>query len=640
MPQIRHSQKTNTGSTAKTTTFDLRALDVAFERQDWTGCWNFIEHFLKANFLTKIDPAHGPMIETGQNEAEEERIRALYGEVGRHLLNLLLHKDFDLPDQQFFRLLMAHKKIHALLRLAGLDQTDPYIGKLKLLKPAPPEKRTRNIKRLLLLLSLNSFRNVAQILKELPVSYAAPALIAYLSHHSLIRKREFENRVALLQSGAILDKWNPDLSIIGYLSLPYIYCSYEDYSQKHEIKKHINRCLEKVITAYMGQRRASGAPSTPIATKKQKLLILAEVFSKNHVLTRMWRDRLKGLKDKFYTVMMVDQNKFDPETASLFDEVHKIDPARMDRAVESIIALDPDIVYYPSIGMAGWTMILSNHRFAPLQIAGLGTAATTKSPYIDYVMGHEGLYNPAAFPGEIFIADSMPLSFIPHTNQRIVPAASFGLPQEKLRVGIICMMAKLTHNFVETVKKIYRQADFPMELVFLTQSQGIDYLCDKQALIEEYGPEITFRGFQPYEDYLAHIQDIDIFLNPYPFGHANTLIDIMLSGKPSVGMMGVESHSMIEKMFWSQIGKEELFIAENEGEYIEKFFALAARLRAGENNFYNSNDVADLFYKETAEETYSRIIEWISKNQSVLKDNTDKITFPPFTTKKFSTSDG
>ena len=47
-----------------------------------------------------------------------------------------------------------------------------------------------------------------------------------------------------------------------------------------------------------------------------------------------------------------------------------------------------------------------------------------------------------------------------------------------------------------------------------------------------------YYGWQPYSEYLQSMLETDIVLNPFPFGHTNTLIDTLIMGKPCVGLEG------------------------------------------------------------------------------------------------------
>jgi predicted O-linked N-acetylglucosamine transferase (SPINDLY family) len=47
-------------------------------------------------------------------------------------------------------------------------------------------------------------------------------------------------------------------------------------------------------------------------------------------------------------------------------------------------AANPDIIYYPSIGMAIWVIAMASLRLAPIQVMTYGHPATSNSPYIDY----------------------------------------------------------------------------------------------------------------------------------------------------------------------------------------------------------------------------------------------------------------
>src|SRR5690606_18272924 len=51
---------------------------------------------------------------------------------------------------------------------------------------------------------------------------------------------------------------------------------------------------------------------------------------------------------------------------------------------KEIAKLEPDLIFYPSLGMAKWTSLLSNLRIARYQVMAYGHPASAFSPHIDF----------------------------------------------------------------------------------------------------------------------------------------------------------------------------------------------------------------------------------------------------------------
>ena len=53
-------------------------------------------------------------------------------------------------------------------------------------------------------------------------------------------------------------------------------------------------------------------------------------------------------------------------------------------------------------------------------------------------------------------------------------------------------------------------------------------------------PQAHVHESMPYEDYLARLRGCDLFLDPFPYGNTNGIVDTVSQGLPGVCMTGRE----------------------------------------------------------------------------------------------------
>ncbi|CQH11476.1 putative accessory processing protein [Yersinia enterocolitica] len=71
-----------------------------------------------------------------------------------------------------------------------------------------------------------------------------------------------------------------------------------------------------------------------------------------------------------------------------------------------------------------------------------------------------------------------------------------------------------------------------------------------------------------YLDYLQVINQCDLFINPFPFGNTNGIVDTVRQGLPGVCLSGTEVHEHIDEGLFRRLGLDEELIAHDLAEYI------------------------------------------------------------------------
>lgn len=351
-----------------------------------------------------------------------------------------------------------------------------------------------------------------------------------------------------------------------------MHSSYADLPSKHDIKKGINKLMRDAMAAGpVGRFLPVALP--PTDRPKPVVCVVLEWFGKRHSIYRTHSSTLRALRSRFHVVGVGAARTADDVTRHVFDEFRSIESQDLGVMVEAITALKPDIIYYPSVGMFLTTSYLVNLRLAPLQLMALGHPATTHSPYIDGVMVEEDYVgDPACFSEPVIALPKDSLPYLPPTDvARITPRPiADWTPGQPVKIAVCASIMKINPTFLNTLAEITRRSQRPVRFCFyLGMSNGImtDYM---RHSIQQVLPDAEVNGQQPIQIYQAQLNECDLFVNPFPFGNTNGLVDTVRQGLPGVCLTGPEVHTHIDEGLFRRLGLPECLIARTQELYIRE----------------------------------------------------------------------
>jgi glycosyltransferase involved in cell wall biosynthesis len=233
----------------------------------------------------------------------------------------------------------------------------------------------------------------------------------------------------------------------------------------------------------------------------------------------------------------------------------------------------PAAVYYPSIGMSVFSLVLINLRLAPVQCMALGHPATTHSNKIDYVLVEEDYIGEPGLFSEKLVA--LPKNAIPYLE----PKLDHPVPTEKkkggpVRVAVPAALMKLNPRFLLTCRAVQERSSVDVEFHIMAGGDyGFvhDYL-EKSVL--NLLPGARVHRTVPYPKYMVSIAACDVFANPFPFGNTNGIVDTVFCGLPGVCLSGGEVHSHIDEGMFRRMNFPEWTIARTPEDYISALLRL------------------------------------------------------------------
>jgi hypothetical protein len=419
-----------------------------------------------------------------------------------------------------------------------------------------------------------------------------------------------DRREQLLEMAHLFEDVIPPASIFNTLCGVYMHCSYASGPRKHDCKRVIHKMMVRI--------QASVAPCDMrplVRSDKPRLLVINEWWCSPHAMFRSYSKSIRQLRRDFHVIGMKAGKDADIAAQEVFDEWVEIDGENMVlcNVAEEIKALRPDIIYYPSIGMAIWTIAMASLRLAPIQVMTYGHPATSNSPEIDYGLIEADCYVPECFAERV----------IPLPNNSVRPTAYQGVIQrhvprktDTIWIGVSAMQVKISWPFIKALQEIQERSKKTVELWFFSAAHGVGLfsLCrELNSLLQN----VNTQEKQQYDAYMEALHQMDIMLFSFPFGGANSVYDTLTVGVPMVSMEGKQPHSRSDASIIRRAGLPESLIAHSHEEYVNAVLRLiddderariAGLVRAVdvETKFYvpdDSNTFVDAFSRIYRENT-------------------------------------
>lgn len=358
----------------------------------------------------------------------------------------------------------------------------------------------------------------------------------------------------------------PSAAVLPSLSDAYMYTSYSLASDKHDTKATIHRLFARFLDHHkvpmprvdkvLGRRKVKDRRDKPV------ILVCTEWFGSQHAMYRCYAPIVRQLRERFHLVGMSRASDIDDAGKAEFDEWREVKGENLVLAdlIAEVAGIAPDMIYYPSLGMALWWVMLASIRLAPIQFMTLGHPASSRSPCIDYVVCEDGaIGDPALFSEKIVTMPFGSARYVMRTDTTLPETLHEDSP-EVVRVAVPAMLCKLNARFMAALQRINiavtgRQgggiggpSPAPrVEFHFFINMGGAN-LHQAAAEIREYIPNALIYERAHYSAYMTNLRRCHLHLGTFPFGGTNSNVDSMLLGIPVLAMEGMEPHERFDAM--------------------------------------------------------------------------------------------
>jgi hypothetical protein len=519
------------------------------------------------------------------------------------ILYVLSQPDFIIPENQVISLLAHNHLLSNLAAMTPLGNTDFYLELLRL-QPA------NFVKILILYSARNSVRFDRKQFFD-----ANPGLAGFWYNcFCTIYKNGLLNEAVVRNLTEHLAYRDERMPLCPEVQEPYFACSYLDGETDRDVKMFLNQGVRRAIKPL---------PAGPRPNPK-KIAIISDTWQPHHSVYRNYAAYVQELKKKFQLTFFHILRSRQELDVSMFDTVVRLEMR------DGLLNLDPllqgefMVIYYPDIGMSLPSILLSNHRLAPVQICSPGHSVSTWGGDIDYFISGQATETPdrpernyserlVLLPG-MGVIHNRPL-YEQTGRKKTVPEFVLNCPWSG---------QKLHARFCSTMRKLIERSARPLRLR-LAAGQGLGhngympFQADLRAAlgnraILEVLPHLSYR------EYMGIMEEGDLSLDSFHFSGCNSVADGLFLHKPTVVWEGDKWYNRIGPAMLRQVGLDD-YICHNEAEYLETALrlihddkereAVTAKLRA--------TDLGKTIFSASNAPAFLRAVEFLIANHARLK---------------------
>lgn len=396
-------------------------------------------------------------------------------------------------------------------------------------------------------------------------------LLGWLNQRAILSEQGEKNRGRLLTSGDLLEGVLISDREIELVVNAWMYSSYATDPAKHDIKKCFNQLLAQLIRG----RGITPKPVTWARKPRPKLMVILERFGSEHAMFRCYAPSIRTLHKHFDTVALADESCVDEAVDGLFDTVMRLRRPRITVAqiVDLIQEQQPDMIWYPSLGMGHWTVMLAGMRLAPIQVMTHGHPATSMLNTIDYAYVCQMEGDLSAIHSERVITGMPTAAFEAHTQLPEDLPVLLPPSDREVRIAVNSKVMKLSWRLIDICKRLQRNADVPVKFSFFPGELHAN-MDGLHAAIQAQLPSAAVVPYVNYQRFLDEMAACDMALAAFPFGNTNSTVDTCLLGLPTVVHFGPESPAQTDSLVLKTAGLPSWLVCDSD----EAYYTTALRM--------------------------------------------------------------
>ena len=256
-----------------------------------------------------------------------------------------------------------------------------------------------------------------------------------------------------------------------------------------------------------------------------------------------------------------------------------------------IIKLSNELSIDIAINLTGYTADSRNEiffkRVAPIQVSYIGYSGTMGSSFMDYIISDDVLIPKINYEFYNEKILNMPNTFLPspeilNTSKKDYKRENLKLPKNCFIFGSFNNSYKITPEIFYVWTKILKRTD--NSILWLlnknpTATKNLKLEAEKCGIDNS---RIIFADNLPYKDHLKRFENMDLFLDTFPYNAHTTAMEALRRGVPTLTIMGETFASRVAGSLLSALELNYL-ICNNINNYIETACEMASNKKIYKN---------------------------------------------------------
>ncbi|MFT6905317.1 MAG: hypothetical protein ACJAS1_001972 [Oleiphilaceae bacterium] len=355
----------------------------------------------------------------------------------------------------------------------------------------------------------------------------------YGFHHPY-NKRIESNFNKIFDAHPVIKDMEFDSTAAELAASPWMLCSYLDRNDRHEMKVSINKAMEKWLSKQIDTSLEKQIAKYITETSQVKhIVVLSEKYDSKHAMYRSFHKPIMELKKHYQVTLVTAPEAYDEISAKDFDNIIEIkDTAEnISQIISKIVKLKPDLIFYPSLGMAKWTIPLCNLRLAKYQMMTYGHPSSAFSNFIDFgaTSGFQKGPDYQNFMMEQLVITG-PDTFMTRVHDYIPPVIKKN-NNNTVKIAVNSSIMKITPRFLNLCILLKQHSSVPIKFHFFLIKSNTAF---EKSIYNKLGSHSVIHSPQPYNDYMQDLSNCNLSLGTFPFGGSNSNIDLVLLGIPKL----------------------------------------------------------------------------------------------------------
>jgi hypothetical protein len=378
---------------------------------------------------------------------------------------------------------------------------------------------------------------------------------------------------------AFTDRHSHDTSHLAGSSMltnmPYSLC-YRDDMHPGKIAPILNGQLTRRLLNEFGSKQpdpSAGQLASHLSGSDK--LVLCPNWRDDHVAFRCCSDAVTGMRDAKLRVLMLHEpgvtaapsTGWEDDTLNLTLSTDSHFVQGLGGAADEIKRAKLDFVYYPEVTPNNVTAWMATQRLGRVQAAGYGYPVTTGSPYMDYFIGGTEVEGDgSAYTEQLVLLPGLGVS----TTAPPLPSRPRrrGFDEDDLKLVTITTWQKMNPSLLTAWEAILGDQPAASMDVFsaMTRGQATSLFSSIAPHIQD--AKVNMQLTVPRDEVLTSLEDADLYLDSFPYGGFNSLVEVLASGCPVVTLEGPAARHRFGAAMLRRLELPEFLIAKTRHEFI------------------------------------------------------------------------